>query len=65
MNVMRLRVREIIIKIYVKSCNEAIFMHVNVAVLLGLVLDTVLRQGQIHIKIDEPVTFDKLEMGEV
>ena len=61
---MGLSVREIVIKIYVKSYYEAIFMHIYVVILLRLILDAILFQGQIHIKIDEPATFDNLEMVE-
>lgn len=42
---MRLRISEVVIVIYVKSCNEAIFLHIDVAIYLGLILDTVLCQG--------------------
>ena len=59
---LRLSVREIIIEINVKSCSEAVFMHISVAILLGVIFDTILYQGQIHIKVDEPVTFNDLIM---
>jgi hypothetical protein len=59
---LRLSVCEIIVEINVKSCSEAVFMHISVAILLRVIFDTILCQGQTHVKVDEPVTFNDLIM---